>query len=135
MTQKDVAIACMEQLDIYKPYIRKFKSKASIPCFFERYAGFYADQEEILWNKIKAIEAEYGCLVYAVTHEITEVGETWSMLCVSQDSDCIEESLSRADTPQHFYTFAYVWNQTAPYLSEFGDIMVHSMWGGIRRVY
>ena len=134
MTQKDIAIACMEQLDIHQPYIKRIKSERPVPCFFERYLGFWADQEKLLWNKIKLIEAEYGCLVYAITHEITEVGETWSMLCVSQNPDYIKDYISAADIPQHFYTFAYVWNQTAPCLSEFGNIMVHSMWGGIKRV-
>lgn len=135
MTQKEMAIACLEQLDIYKPYIRKFKSKASIPCFFERFAGFYADQEEILWNKIKAVQDEYGCLVYAVTHEITDLGETWSMLCISQNPDYLEDYISKTDEPQHFYTYAYVWNTTAPHFSEFGDVVVHSAFGGIKRVY
>lgn len=135
MTQKEMAIACLEQLDIYKPYIRKFKSKASIPCFFERFAGFYADQEEILWNKIKAVQDEYGCLVYAVTHEITDLGETWSMLCISQNLDRLEDYISKADEPQHFYTYAYVWNTTAPHFSEFGDVVVRSAFGGIKRVY
>ena len=32
ITKKDIAIECLEKLDIYKPYINKFKSKG-IPCF------------------------------------------------------------------------------------------------------
>ena len=56
MVQKEIAVRCLEMLDIYKPYIRKFKSKAGVPCFFENYGGFYADQEEKLWAKIKEIE-------------------------------------------------------------------------------
>lgn len=134
MTQKEMAIACMEQLDIYKPYIRKFKSKATMPCFFERFAGFWADQEEILWNQIKAVQDEYGCLVYAITHELTDLGETWSMLCIPQNPDFLEDYISEADTPQHFYTYAYVWNKTTPHFSEFGDVVVHAAWGGIKRV-
>lgn len=134
MTQKEMAIACLEQLDIYKPYVRKFKSKHPVPCFFERFAGFYADQEEILWNKIKSVEAEYGCLVYAVTHEITDLGETWSMLCISEDPGFQEDFLSAAEEPQHYYAYAYVWNKTAPHFSEFGDVVIHSAWGGIKRV-
>jgi hypothetical protein len=135
MTQKEIAIACLEKLGIYKPYIRKFKSKASIPCFFERFAGFWADQEEILWNKIKAIQEEYGCLVYAITHEVTDIGETWSMLCVSQNPDRLEDFLMETDTPQHFYAYAYVWNTTVPHFSEFGDIGVRAALGGITRIF
>ena len=33
--QKEIAVQCLEKLDIYKPYIRKFKSKAGTPCFFD----------------------------------------------------------------------------------------------------
>lgn len=134
MTQKEMAIACLEQLDIYKPYIRKFKSKATTPCFFERFAGFWADQEEILWNKIKSVQDEYGCLVYAITHEFTDPGEIWSMLCIPQNPDTIDDYISKADTSQHFYAYAYVWNKTAPHFSEFGDIVVQAAYGGIKRV-
>ena len=35
--QKEIAVQCLEKLDIYKPYIRKFKSKTGTPCFFENY--------------------------------------------------------------------------------------------------
>lgn len=134
-TQRDMALACMERLDLYKPYIKKFRSKQPLPCFFERLAGFWADQEEKLWNKIKSIEAEYGCLVYAITHEFSEIGETWSMLCISQNPDQIEDYISETDIPRQFYAYAYVWNASYPELSEFGDIVVRSAWGGIKRVY
>lgn len=130
--QKELAVRCLEMLDIYKPYIRKFKSKAGVPCFFENYAGFYADQEEKLYSKIKEIESEYNYLVYAITHEkTTNIGETWSMLCIPQNSS-IEDVLSKANS-QEFYAFAYVWNETVPVYSEAGDIVVRSAFGGIKR--
>lgn len=134
MSQKDIAVECLERLDIYKPYIRKFKSKVGIPCFFENYAGFYADQEPDIWAKIKEVEKEYGCLVYAITHEITDFGECWSMLCVSKDSkevcDCLVQS-----TINRFYVYAYVWNTQNECFSEFGDIDVRAAFGGIKRMY
>ena len=70
MTQKEIAIQCLEKLDIYKPYIRKFKSQQTLPCFFENYGGFWVDQEPELYNKIKEVEKNGEYLVYAVTHEI-----------------------------------------------------------------
>ena len=133
MTQKEIAIQCLEKLDIYKPYIRKFKSAAGIPCFFENYGGFYADQEPDLWKKIKEVESEYGCLVYAVTHEFFEFGECWSMLCVSKDTEEVLDCLDQCDL-KTFYAFSYVWNQTDEMLSEFGDVVVRSFGGGIRRI-
>ena len=92
VTQKEIAVKCLEQLDIYKPYIRRFEV-ADIPCFFERWAGFYADQEPVLWKKVKEVEEEFNCLVYAITHEYFEFGECWSMLCVSKDTKSIEDCL------------------------------------------
>jgi hypothetical protein len=130
--QKEIAVRCLEMLDIYKPYIRKFKSKEGIPCFFENYAGFYADQEEKLWNKIKEIESERGYIVYAVTHEILNFGETWSMLCVPQNTE-LKDVLDRINS-QEFYAFAYVWNETNDLFSEAGDIAVRAAYGGIKRI-
>jgi hypothetical protein len=134
MTQKEIAIQCLEKLDIYKPYINKFKSQKTLPCFFENFGGFWADQEPKLFAKIKEVEAEYNCLVYAVTHEILDFGECWSMLCVSEHTACIEDCLGAFSKPNTFYAFAYVWNKTNEDLSEFGDIAVRSFGGGIKRI-
>jgi hypothetical protein len=134
MTQKEIGIQCLEKLDIYKPYIRKFKSKQTLPCFFGNFGGFYVDQEPKLFSKIKEVERDYNVLVYGVTHEFTEFGECWSMLCVSQNPDSIDDFISEYDK-NSFYTYAYVWNKTDDFCSEFGDIIVNSFGGGIKRVY
>ena len=133
--QKEVAIKCLEILDIYKPYINKFKSKAGIPCFFENFAGFYADQEPELYSKVKELEEAHSCLVYAITHEITDLGETWSMLCVPSDiEEGVDACLGRFNQ-REYYTFSYVWNKSNPMFSEFGDIVVKSFGGGIKRIH
>ena len=133
VTQKEIAVACLEKLDIYKPYIKKFKSKAGIPCFFENFAGFYADQEPELWAKIKEVEKEFDCLVYAVTHELLEFGECWSMLCVRRDSEQVQDCLVQYNS-NCCYAFAYVWNKTNEQFSEFGDVVVRFFGGGIKRI-
>lgn len=136
MTQKEIAIQCLKKMYIYSPYIRKFSSKKGIPCFFEQYAGFYADQEPELWNKIKEVEAEHGCLVYAITREITDLGEMWSMLCVPKSYESLEDILFTADaTGRAFYAFSYVWNKSYEPASEFGDIVVKAAFGGVKRVH
>ena len=133
-TQKELAIQCMEKLDIYKPYIEKFKSEKTMPCFFENFAGFWVDQEPEIYNKMKEVESEYGCLVYAITHEITNIGETWSMLCIPQSAEGIEDVLGSFNS-REYYAFSYVWNKMNPIFSEFGDIVVKSFGGGIKRIH
>lgn len=134
MTQKEIAIQCLEKLDIYKPYINKFKSKAGTPCFFEGFAGFYVDQEPEIYNKMKEVEAEFGCLVYALTHEISNIGETWTMLCIPKDNDGVDDVIGRFNNSE-FYAFAYVWNKSDDWCSEFGDVVVKSFGGGIKRIH
>ena len=133
--KKAIAVACLETLNVYKPYIRKFSSKAGIPCFFENYAGFYADQEPELMTKIAEIESGYHCLVYAITHELTNLGEMWSMLCVP-DEVTLDDVLFSADSSKNlWYAYAYVWNKTDDFCSEFGDIVVRSAFGGVKRMH
>lgn len=129
--QKQHAISLMHQLDIYKPYIDDFEKENTV-CFFEHFAGFWAYQDETLNKKIKEIEEEFGCLVYAVTHEFTEFGECYSMLIISKYKE--EWSRSIVKDGNTYYCFAYVWNKTVDYFSEFGTVGVKSGFGGITRV-
>ena len=135
--QKEIAIKCMEKLDIYKPYINKFKSAKTLPCFYENYAGFWADQEPELFSKIKEIESEHGCLVYAITHEYLEDMELWSMLCVPNECDGADEIVDNINetNTREFYAFSYTWNKSVEYFSEFGDVAVRSFGGGIKRIF
>ena len=132
MTQKEMAIKCMEALDIYKPYIAKFK-KDGTKTLFENFGGFYieADEEPELFKKIEEFEAEYGAIVYAVTHEFTEFGELYDFLVMSKYEEEWEETL---EDVKEGYAFSYVWNKTDDYCSEFGTITVKSFGGGIARV-
>ena len=68
ITKKEKAIEIMKKMDIYKPYIKGFKENDQV-CFFEQFGGFWIDQEPELYAKMKAIEEEHKCKVYAVTHE------------------------------------------------------------------
>jgi hypothetical protein len=133
MNQKEIAIQCLKKLDIYKPYIRKFE-KEDMPTFFERFAGFYLFNEPVLQAKVKEVQEEYGVLVYALTHEWLEFGECWSFLCVSKSTESIEDCITDTARPGVFYAYSYVWNQDHDHFSEFGDIVVQSQHGGIRRL-
>ena len=71
--------------------------------------------------------------MYAVTHEFTEFGECWDFLIVT---DYPEEwdGLIYKQSNDEFIAFAYVWNKTDDYCSEFGSIALKSFGGGIRRI-
>lgn len=132
MTQKEVAIECMKALDIYKPYIRKFEKDGTV-TLFERFGGYYIDedQEPELLKKIKEFEAEYGSIVYAVTHEIFWFGECYTFLIVSKYE---EEWAMTLEEVKYGYAFSYVWNKSDEICSEFGTVAVRSFGGGIQRV-
>lgn len=127
------AIRRLETLGIYKPYIRKFASKATTPTFFEGFAGFYADQEPNLMARIREVENNHKYLVYALTHERIQGDEMWTMLIVSKYKDDWECEISPAGQNQ-FYVFSFVYNATTPEFSEAGDVVVKSFGGGIVRI-
>ena len=129
--QKELAITLMKKLDIYQPYIDAFQND-DIVSYFERYIGFWAYQDKELDKKIKAIEKEYGCTVYAITHEFTEFGECYSMLIVSKYKE--DWSRSLVTEGKNHYAFAYVWNKTDEDCSEFGTVVVKNGFGGITRI-
>lgn len=133
MTQKEKAIECMEKLNIYKPYIKKFENDGTV-TLFEGFGGYYIneEQESEVLNKIKEFEAETGSLVYAVTHEKFEFGECYSFLCISKYKS--DWNYSVENTPQGSYVFAYVWNKDDDMCSEYGTIVVVSFGGGIQRI-
>ena len=133
MTQKGKAIECMQQLDIYKPYIKKFEKDGTV-TLFERFGGYYIDenQEPELFKKIREFETETGSLVYAVTHEIFEFGEYYNFLCISKYEEDWDYSVET--TLQGSYVWSYVWNKNNDICSEYGTIGVISFGGGIQRI-
>ena len=74
--KKEKAVDILKTLDIYKPYIDGFKENDQV-CFYENYAGFWAEQEPEVEKKMHEIEQKYNCKVYAITHEYTNFGEMY----------------------------------------------------------
>lgn len=129
--RKIKAIELLKQLGIYKPYIEVFKEKDQV-CFFERFGGYWVDQEPEVYNKMKEVEAQFNCTVYAITHEYTEFGECYSFLLVTRYKQ-EWKNLVVSENGTH-YAFAYVWNRDDDWCSELGTIGVKSFGGGIARV-
>lgn len=131
--QKEEGIKRLEKLNIYKPYINGFNTKAQKVCFFENFAGFWVYQEPEVEAKMREIEREHNCTVYAITHEFTDFGECYDFLIVSnypEEWECELEQIQGYT----FYAFAYVWNKTDEWCSELGTIVVKSFGGGIKRI-
>lgn len=129
--RKVKGIEIMKKMDIYKPYIEDFEKRDRV-CFFEYYAGYWVFQEPKVEAKMREIEKEHNCTVYAITHELTEFGECYSFLSVTNyKSEWKNLHNKRGDI---HYVFAYVWNKDVEYFSEFGTVGVRSFGGGITRV-
>lgn len=130
--RKTIALQLLKQLDIYKPYIEGYEENDQV-CFYENFAGFWVDQEPEIEEKMKEVEKKYNCTVYAITHEYTEFGECYDFLIVP---DYPEEwdSLVCSNRKNEHYAFAYVWNKTDEWCSEFGTVAVKSFCGDIKRI-
>lgn len=131
ITKKEKAIELLKKMDIYKPYIQGFRDSDKV-CFFERFGGYWVEQEPELYEKMRSLEKKYNCLVYAVTHEFTEFGELYDFLIVT---DYPKEWDDLVYSQGSYHTaFAYVWNKDDDQCSEFGSVTVQSFGGGIRRI-
>ena len=141
ITDEDLVIACVSRKG--NAYIRVFedcvKNCHAIPgrdgdkvCFFERFGGYWAEQEPELCEKMRSLEKKYNCLVYAITHEFTEFGELYDFLIVT---DYPKEWDDLVYSQGSYHTaFAYVWNKDDDQCSEFGSVTVQSFGGGIKRI-
>lgn len=129
--QKAKAVEIMKRMDIYKPYIEGFEKEGKV-CFFEQFGGYWVYQEPEIEAKMKELEEQYGCTVYAITHEFTQFGECYSFLFISKYKE--EWNMLVTSEKDKHYAFAYVWNKDDDWCSEFGTVAVKSFGGGIKRI-
>lgn len=127
---KKIAIEHLKALNIYRPYIAEFRKNGTV-TMFERFGGYYINEMNgytELESRIKEFERDYEAMVYAVTHEYLEFGECYTFLYVDKNDPnnlTIDDGL--------YYVYAYVWNKTMDYCSEFGTVGIQSSYGGIVR--
>lgn len=127
---KKIAIEHLKALNIYRPYITEFRKNGTV-TMFERFGGYYINEMNgytELESRIKEFERDYEAMVYAVTHEYLEFGECYTFLYVDKNDPnnlTIDDGL--------YYVYAYVWNKTMDYCSEFGTVGIQSGFGGIIR--
>ena len=127
---KKIAIEHLKALNIYRPYIAEFRKNGTV-TMFERFGGYYINGMNgytKLEKHNKEYKRDYDAMVYAVTHEYLEFGECYTFLYVDKNDPnnlTIDDGL--------YYVYAYVWNKTMEYCSEFGTVGIQSSYGGIVR--
>ena len=134
MELKERATKYLEKLNIYKPYINGFKSKNQKVCFYENYGGCWVDQEPEIEEKMHEIEEKYNAVCYAITHEITEIGEMWDFLLATEDDGYVEALYYNQDI-KYYCALAYVYNKDCPDCSKLGTIGIKSFGGGLKRAF
>lgn len=128
--KKAEAIKRMKALDLYTDYIKAFKDKDEI-FMSEMTGGVYEFSKNTeLCNKVKEFEAESKALVYHVIRTMTQFGELYNFLYVSDYKE--EWSMDNVDI-EAGYALAYVWNKSNEWCSEFGSIGVRGKFGGVVR--
>ena len=129
--RKKQAIKYLKQLDVYEPLIKGFEENDHV-CLFEHYGGYWVYQRPLIEEKMKLLEKKFHCTVYAITHEITNFGECYSFLVVTNYKH-EWPTLLESNKDKHS-AFAYVWNKTDEWCSEFGSVLLHSDCGGLNRI-
>ena len=82
---------------------------------------------------MRELVKEYNCMVYAITHEFTDIGELYDFLIVPNYPEEWNE-LIYAQSGNQYIVYAYVWNKSDDWCSEFGSIGIQASVGGIRRI-
>ena len=130
--RKEKAIEIMKRLGIYEPYIDGYKEHDHV-CFYERFGGYWVYQEPEIEAKMREIEQRYDTTIYAITHDLTEFGELWSFLCVSNTGSRYACTKSFGNVCNDFICSAYVWNKSSGFV-EYGSVEVRSFGGGLMRI-
>lgn len=124
------AIRSMRKLGIFIEYVEEFEKNGKV-LIYEDFIGYQIEDPKLL-KKIEEIENNGNC-VYAVTHDYTDFGELYDFLIVTKYPEewCyyIKDIGTMVKT-----AYAYVWNKSEEYRSEYGRIAVESFGGGIKRI-
>lgn len=133
--KKVEAIKRMKELRLFAPCIKAFKNRDEVQLS-EQTGGLYEfSSNKELTARVQKFEKENNALVYHVIHTPMRLdGEAMDMYNFLYVSDYQEEyEVDNADIREG-YVFAYVWNKTIDYFSEFGSIAVKGMFGGLVRI-
>lgn len=132
--KKAEAINRMKELGLFAPCINVFKRDEV--QLSEPTGGLYEfSSDKELTAKVQEFEKKNNALVYHVIHTPMRLdGEVMDMYNFLYVSDYQEEWEVDNTDIREGYVFAYVWNKTIDYFSEFGSIAVKGMFGGLVRI-
>lgn len=133
--KKVEAINRMKELGLFAPCIKAFKDRDEVQLS-EPTGGLYEfSSDKEFTAKVQEFEKKNNALVYHVIHTPMRLdGEVMDMYNFLYVSDYQEEwEVDNADIKEG-EVFAYVWNKTIDYFSEFGSIAVKGMFGGLVRI-
>lgn len=131
LEQKEKALEILKKLDVYVDFRQALKDK-DWKTVFENGIGYWTWQFDDLEKKIKEIETKYSCFVYAVSHEYTDFGELYDLYIIPKYKKDWKTIVDNYDD-EHWCAYAYVWNVSDDWCSEFGDTLVRNQFGGIVR--
>lgn len=130
---KSVAESLMEDLRISKPYILDYTCNNQV-YLYENAEARRIDPDSELYMKIKELEQQHNGKIYAVTHDyLPIVGEMYSFLYVSPYQEDWNH-MFRPMGKRRFMVYAYVQNVQIDICSEFGYVVLESVFGELRRV-
>lgn len=132
MTQKEKAVELLQCLKISQVFVDRFVNEDKV-TLFNVFSCCDISKFEVVKEKIKEIERDHHCIVYAVTHNFFMFGECFSFLMVPVYEEDWQYLLQRLDR-NTFSVMAYVWNRSKECCSEFGSVIINSFFGGIARV-
>ena len=120
----------LKYLCIKDQHIESFKIANNVKIFDKFLEVNVCDMSEVLEQKIK-LEIN-GNIVYAVTHEITEQGETYAFLLLPKNK---KQWTTIVKKYRYFFiAYAYVWNVSKNEKSYYGEVAIKNFNGGIVRV-
>ena len=130
--KKYIAVQYMKRLGMQKDRIDDFIKSNKIYCY-DGFEGAVIEPDSELGKKVKSIEDDKHCLVYAVTHDYMIFGECYSLLLVSPYEEDWNYSLLAEDN-SIFRVNAYVWNSTVEEHSEMGYVIIKTIKGNLGRI-
>lgn len=126
--QKIEAIKRMRKLKVVSEAVKQFEEDDKVMVSENGFLYWLNDEQE---KMVKNFEEEFNGLVYMVIHNMTQFGELYSFLYVSQHED--EWQMDNEDL-EDGVAMAYVKNIDDDYCSEFGCISIRNRFGGIVRI-